>query len=264
MTTATHAALTAGLERDRDLCRSLLYEALSLGLRPPDAHTLERLADAESVLALAEAAALLDEARGTDLAALTRALAGSDDGRSLATLTASYQRLFGHVARGPIPPYETEYGSDTMFQKPQELSDVSAFLKAFGLTPDPRRHERIDHIACELEFLAFMARKEAHAREIADASMLESTRQAVRMFLRDHLGRFAPSFARRVRESDAGGFYGRLASLCLAFVTSECSLLKVSSGPETLRLRLPLEDRTPLACGVAGGCGPGAGDECEE
>jgi DMSO reductase family type II enzyme chaperone len=245
--------------RDVALCRSLLYQALSLGFRPPTEGGRARLATPDDAAALAEAAALVDEERGAPapsrLAARVRALAESSDGRALETLLESHQRIFGHTARGPVPPYETEYGEDTLFQKPQEMSDVAGFLSAFGLRLDDSRHERIDHVSCELEFLAFLARKEAHAIESGNGAMLEETLRATRLFLRDHLGRFLPSFARRVQGADPGGFYGRLAALASEFIRVECERHGARAGPEMLRLRLPIDDGAPMSCGVPGPCG---------
>ncbi|MBI1950834.1 MAG: molecular chaperone TorD family protein, partial [Acidobacteria bacterium] len=189
------------------------------------------------------------------LAARVRALAGASDARAVGTLTASHLGLFGHTVRGPVPAYETEYGEDTLFQKPQEMSDIAGFFSAFGLVLDPHRHERIDHISCELEFMAFLSRKEAHALEAGDAEMHRETRRAARLFLRDHLARFAPSFARRAAAVDPSGFYGRLALLCLDFIKAECDRHEAPPGPEMLRLRLPIDDGAPLACGAAEGCG---------
>jgi TorA maturation chaperone TorD len=137
------------------------------------------------------------------------------------------------------------------------MSDIAAFLRAFGLVLDARRHERIDHVACELEFLAFLARKEAHAIEAGDAEMLAETLKGARLFLKDHLGRFAPSFARRVMNADPGGTYGRLAEICLEFVKAEGARLGANVGPEALRLRAPIDDRAPMACGSPDGCAPG-------
>ncbi len=244
--------------RDVALCRSVLYQALSLGFLPPDPQTIARLGRRTSVEALAEASRVLDETEGAFLAGKTLDLAAHDDSENRSRLEQTYRLLFGHVARGPVPPYETEYGQDELFQKPQEMSDIAGFLKAFDLQLDPAAHERIDHIACELEFAAFLARKEAHALEIGDATMLEETHKATRLFLKDHLARFVPSFAARIRR-EASGFYAALAELCLALVESDCRRYDAPLGPTALRLRLPIEDNVPMACGTAEGC-PGSCD----
>jgi DMSO reductase family type II enzyme chaperone len=237
-------------EVDLALCRSALYEALALGFRPPTPETAARLASAEGASALADAAVALDAAWGTGLADQVRRVAGSPGRRVADSLEADHRRLFGHTARGQVPPYETEYGEDSLFLPAQEMSDLAAFFRAFGLALNPAGHERIDHISCECEFLLFLARKEAFAIEQDDGSMREETRRATRLFLRDHLGKFAPAFGKKLAREDPGGFYGALGELCAAFVTQECARIGVPAGPEFLHLRSTSDGSVPMACGT--------------
>ncbi len=236
---------------DLALCRSILYEALVLGFRPPTAETMERLVSPNAVNALADAVAVLDSAWTTDLATLARRCPGSPVPPSFESLQASQRRLFGHTARGGVSPYETEYGEDSLFQPPQEMSDLAGFYRAFGLVLRPSEHERNDHISCECEFMLFLARKEAYALVQNDASMLEEARRATRLFLRHHLGRWAPAFGRRLARRDPGGLYGGLGELLVAFVSQECARVGVPAGPELLRLRSTSLGDVPMACGPA-------------
>ncbi len=244
---------TLKAEVDVALCRSALYEALALGFRPPTAETVDRLASPEGASALADAAANLDVAWGTDLADLVRAVAPSPRRPVACSLDTDYRRLFGHTARGSVPPYETEYGEDSLFLPAQEMSDLAAFFRAFGLVLNPAGHERIDHISCECEFLLFLARKEAYALERSLIAIHEGTRQAARLFLRDHLSRFAPAFGKKLAREDPGGFYGALGELCAAFVAQECARIGVPAGPEFLRLRSTSDGNVPMACGTGNG-----------
>lgn len=247
-------------EIDLALCRAALYSALALGLRPPTKETVDRLVSAEGAAALAEAAAILDEdgAAGLRPAALNL----SADNANLSVLSNAHRRLFGHTALGAAPPYETEYGSEALFQQPQELGDLAGFYLAFGLTLDPAEHERADHVSCECEFLSFLYLKEAYALEMGDLSMLEEVRKATRLFLRDHLGRFVPAFARKLVTEGRKSFYGNLGELCLRFVTVECARLGVLLGPKNLSLRPATDDRVPMACGSGTECAatPGSCD----
>lgn len=239
-------------EVDMALCRATFYSALALGFRPPSDETVSRLISEEGATALADAAAVLD-LRGAGLEPATRALAVGEN-ISAAELAASYLRLFGHTAHGPVPPYETEYGNEALFQQPQDLGDLVGFYLAFGLAANPAAHERPDHISCECEFLGFLALKEAYALEQQDDSMREETQKATGLFLRDHLGHFVPAFTRKLAIEGQGTFYGTLAELCLRLVTEECLRLGVPLGPENLALRPATDDRVPMACG--------SGDEC--
>lgn len=227
--------------------RSAVYSALALGFEPPGPEVRERLASSEGAVYLAEA---LAAAGCGELAASARALAGE------APRESAYRRLFGHTARGSVPPYGTEYGAATLFQQPQRLADLGGFFAAFGLRVDPARHERVDHVRCQLEFLAFLARKEAHARDAGGDRMLAEVERGQRLFLRDHLGKFAPAFGERLRRAEGTGFYGVLGGLLRAFVEAECGRCGVSAGPENLVLRLTEDLEVPIACG-SDGCLPG-------
>lgn len=235
------------------LCRGALWEALALGFRPPTATTVARLASPEGATALAEAAEALDRTEGSALAPRVRALAGARV-PSRGALESAYGRVFGHTARGFVTPYETEHGEDSVWEPQREMSDLGGFFRAFGLALRPSAHERPDHIACECEFLLFLARKEVHALGVGDDTMLEATRRAARLFLRDHLGRWAPAFAARLAREDGDGFYGALGRLCAAFVIAECARAGVPAGPEFLRLRAATADPAPMACGPAPTC----------
>jgi DMSO reductase family type II enzyme chaperone len=248
-------------EVDLTLCRATLYSALALGFRPPTEETLKRLTSEENQPALTEAAAMLDRDGAAELASAARLLAAAEHS-SVNALGGTFHRLFGHTARGGVPPYETEYGTEALFQQPQEMGDLMGFYRAFGLTLNAREHERADHISCECEFASFLALKEAYALEHEENAMLEETRKATRLFLRDHLGRFAPAFSKKLGREDRDGWYGALAELCYRLVILDCSRLGVPVGPQSLPLRPASDDRVPMACGSGAECMamPGAGE----
>lgn len=139
-------------------------------------------------------------------------------------LQDEYRRLFGHALSPDCSPYESYYGTGHVFQQSQTLADISGFYKAFGLEPSAAGHERADHVAMELEFMAVLAAKEAHAlaRELPEQAMV--CRDAQRKFLEDHLGRWADSFAGRLKNKSSG-FYARLAQDLAGFIDKECALL---------------------------------------
>lgn len=223
-------------ETDLALCRSAMYEALALGFRPPTTETCERLIHDEQNSALMQIAAMLDvsgsNGKSTNIASRVRQLSQCAE---LETLEKLYRYLFGFTAHPKVPPYETEYGEEALFQQPQELGDLAGFYSAFGLKLNT--FERVDHICCECEFLAFLTRKEAYALEQGDAEMLETTRHAQRLFLKDHLGRFVPAFVKTLRRENPEGFYGRLGNLCRDFTRWECAHFNIPLGSELMRLR---------------------------
>jgi DMSO reductase family type II enzyme chaperone len=223
-------------ETDLALCRSAMYEALALGFRPPTTETYKRLIHEEQNSALMQIAAMLEASgsngKSTNIAFRVRQLSQCAE---LETLGKSYRYLFGFTAHPKVPPYETEYGEEALFQQPQELADLAGFYSAFGLKMNA--FERADHISCECEFLAFLTRKEAHALEQNEAEMLETTRGAQRLFIKDHLGRFVPAFVKTLRRENPDGFYGSLGNLCHDFIRAECAQFNIPLGSELMRLR---------------------------
>ena len=241
---------------DRSLARAVLARTLKDGLSFPTRRTLRAFRN-EGRKALRRAA-VPEPGAGSAGAALVEAAerlcavrAASPEG-----LRDEYESLFGHALRGRVCPYETEYAGGALFQHAQELADISGFYRAFGLEAAWANGERVDHAACEFEFLEFLSMKEAWALEPRDAEMLEVTRRAARGFLRDHLARFGVAFGTSLRREGRDGFYGRLGALCTAFLRSECARLGLRTGPELLELRPEVEDPVPMACGGEENRGP--------
>lgn len=254
---------------DDALCRCVLYEALALGLYTPRRESVERLRSAATRAALLDAAQHIegrDPAAGPDTAA-KRARAALDDGapllgrdvEALTTFLAGelelekllemHGRLFGHTARGAVCPYESEFGAETHFQQTARLANIGGFYAAFGLKLGEHTKERIDHVCSELEFLGFLARKEAYALRQREDAMLAETRKAARLFLRDHLGRFGRAFAQELSREDRDGFYGRLADVLFDFVTLESARVGVQAGPSFVTPRPAEEEDVSMECG---------------
>jgi DMSO reductase family type II enzyme chaperone len=244
---------------DLAYCRAALYSALAIGFQLPAQDSLDRLLAKESKALLSSAASALYPSRQPDLISLIEGLpdAVPDIG---ATLSARHRQLFGHTARGPVPSYETEYGNEALFQQPQELGDLMGFYHAFGLTLKHDIRERPDHVSCECEFLMFLTLKEAYALENNEHEIVKETRKAEKLFLRDHLARFLPTFAAKLQREDPAGFYGLVAEFCLRLISAECARLNIKCGPANLGLRPGDDSRVPMACGGGAECAamPGA------
>ncbi len=238
-------------ELEEVLARSLLWRALSLAFQPVSQDAVKALRDTAGSSALRIAAHLLDPVHrkdGSDLPRLVDAWLETFHSLSEDSLRRSQARLFGHTVRGPVCPYEAEYGQDGLFQQPQHLASLNGFYRAFGLRVGRDPRERPDHIGAELEFMDFLCRKQAFARQQEDAEMEEVARQAGRLFLKEHLGRFGRAFASKVTRGDREGFLGRAASLMFELITRECDRLGLEAGPSKLRLRPVAEDKVPMAC----------------
>ena len=227
---------------DPALARAVLYRALAEGFRPPGPALLEHFGS------FAARAALHDAARMLEDEALAGALAELPARPDPEALRADFARLFGHTARGEVPPYETEYGEEEIFRQSHELADLGGFFRAFGVEIPATSHERVDHVSAESEFLCFLCIKEAYAAIRDDTAMLLPVRSARRLFLRDHLGRFGRAFGGRLVRADEGGFYGALGRVLERFLAAECAREGLPIGPDTLTLRPMDLSGIPAAC----------------
>jgi DMSO reductase family type II enzyme chaperone len=242
-------------EGDRACARAALYGLAATALRHPDAHRIEALTSDESWSALDAAVGAIGDAALFKAFAELREKASALDADDL---RRDFARIFGHAVRGACPLYELEYGAGDIVQKAPELADIQGFHAAFGLEIDPSERERVDHLALECEFMNVLATREAVAIEAGDAEGRAVIAQSQKIFFADHLGRWAPACAQRIREADLGGFFGATAGVLLAHLDAESRALDEPIGPLTLQLRPVSEtaDAT-IQCGAEESC-PGA------
>jgi TorA maturation chaperone TorD len=133
------------------------------------------------------------------------------------------------------------------------LADLAAFYCAFGLELAPVARERQDHICLQLEFMSVLAVKEGFGLEHQlDAESLAVCRTAQRSFLREHIGRWIPAFARRLEHSTHDKSLCAAAQFTRAFITAECERFGVKAGSEELVLRRVDEEAEQLcaSCGI--------------
>ncbi len=241
---------------ERSLARGLIYRFVAAAYRYPDSGTRDTVRQQNR--AISEALAALADSSATTSATwrLRECLAGlqaASEACTDETLESDYIALFGHAVQGLCPLYEAEYSeSDERLQQPHELADLSAFYRAFGLKLGKGVQERVDFLAVECEFMAFLCVKQAYAEEHRNTELAAVTVDAQRKFLHDHLGRWAPACARRIIGQSEGTFYHSLARFTLAYVIDDCQRLDVTPGSEHLKLRLPLKEADAcLSCPMA-------------
>ncbi len=244
---------------DTAVARTYLYRFLAKAFEDPDPEGWQWLATSEVASALRSTAATLAlHSLANPVDELLRQLtpSGFDD------FAAAHLACFGHTVRGDCPMNEIEYGdikADPLFQ-PHRLSDLGAFFAAFGLELTPDAAERIDHISIELEFMSVLAAKEAHALEHQfDEENIDVLRDAQKKFLREHLGRWSPAFARRLARMAGETALSALARLLGEFIKLECARLHIPAGSEDLLLR-PVDNAAERLCESCGihGLMPGA------
>lgn len=149
---------------------------------------------------------------------------------------AEHLAIFGHTAAGDLRPYEAGYGTSHVFQETHCLADVAGFYRAFGLEPCEVRRERPDYIAVELEFMHVLALKEAYALAHDWRDKVAVCGEAQTSFLRDHLGRWAPSFLKSLAERTRGKTFELIAEVTALCVEAHCNESGIDARVKDLTL----------------------------
>ena len=146
----------------------------------------------------------------------------------------------GRVSK-ECPPYEVQYCPQTFsIYRSQRMADIAGFYRAFGVEPGRDAPERPDHIACELEFLAWLVAKERHALAQEGDLWIDrarTCRDAQRNFVAEHLAWWVPAFAHalgdRARSLEPRSLlHEALAKALSAFVPVERALLGIDPPDE--------------------------------
>ena len=247
---------------DAAIARAFLYQFLARAFDDPTAETWLWLTDAATRAAFIAAVRALDDP-SHNLERSATALLARWQRHAFESFQTACVTAFGHAARGDCPLNEIEYGdldADPLFQ-PHRLADLAAFYRAFGMQVADTATERPDHIGMEFEFMSLLAARDAYALEHQlDEYDLALGHDAQKKFLREHLGRWSPAFARRLARAATDSTLIALAELTRDFVTAECARFGLPAGSEDLLLR-PAD---ALAEQICSSCGlqtppPGAG-----
>jgi len=135
--------------------------------------------------------------------------------RERGALPGEFTRLF---LQNRVPPYETSYLPKGSTGHVRQLADIAGFYRAFGFRV---QGEKPDHLGAELEFMALLCIKEAHARLAGRQKGAETCAQARRMFWQEHLGTWLGPYRRRLEEEARHPAFPALASLVWAVVMGQ-------------------------------------------
>ena len=142
------------------LGRSRVYQLLSDAFTFPEEESFRMLKGSF----LSELTPKLDHANGGDGAFdFLRLRESVERLGNVSDLASEYTRSFGHTLSTECPPYEAQYEYPHVFQQTQGLADIAGSYRAFGLQVSNSAGERLDHITVELEFMSFLAYKQAYA-----------------------------------------------------------------------------------------------------
>lgn len=247
-----------------DAAREAIYRFLAIALTDPGRHAQRLPTGCQQRELLAEAAAIVREDAGTHQAELGFGESSEEHLRfdeAFAQLDGlgdrlpeEYDRIFGLIQCRECPPFETEYhtGNETFFQS-QQIADVGGFYRAFGIEPGLAGHERPDHVALELEFMAFLLCK-ARLAAADDARAVCEAAQAA--FFREHLAWWLPAFCVGLRRKAEHGFFAEVGELLAAFLRAE----RLRSGLPAPRVPLQMAsvDQPEMEESSCNSCGASA------
>jgi DMSO reductase family type II enzyme chaperone len=204
--------------------RSRAYAAFAEMFGYPDKEYFEAVRSGTLAEALREVLANVDPSlvEGGDghWEALSNAGDGEDD------LAVEFTRLFDVGASGPpCPLYGGLYGGARM----KTMEEAVRFYNHFGLTLSDSPHELPDHLTTELEFLHFLAFREAQSLEQGDDP--GAYRRAQRDFLARHLGRWIPKMRTKLEGEDPMPFFLELVRRLESFLMNDGAHLVAVAGP---------------------------------
>jgi len=217
--------------------RAALWRLLSLGFAPPSPETLAEVdALAEGVLGIGGPPEV------ADLLAALRASRPDD-------LRAEYQSFFG--GKVAVAPYEGSYEVDPLRQG-RQLADIAGFYLAFGAEAQGPASERPDHLGCELEFLSFLELKRLLESEAGEESEAELVDEVAEAFLRDHAGRWLPTFFAEVRSrAGADSVFATLAVVGERVVAEELERRAIEPASLPRRHHEISVERDSFDCGTS-------------
>ncbi|MEX2655584.1 MAG: molecular chaperone TorD family protein [Acidimicrobiia bacterium] len=169
----------------------------------------------------------------------------------LATLRDEHMKLFPPITSSDAPGYETGYRGDGIFQQTALLADIAGFYLAHGLRAGGSERERLDHIVVELEFMAVLMRKAAVALTEGRSEDAAICLDTAALFLRDHLGCWAPAYGRRIEMISDAPWYRSLGVLLAEWVDSEVAATGVAPV-EIVEEPLPFDPPDDGDCGPCG------------
>ncbi len=198
--------------------RAAALRGLARGFSYPDAAWVETLLDGQWPQALAEVL----EPLGVATTGLRRAVDAlpADPAAALRALEVEYTCLFiSAVPHLPAPPYASAYTEQGLLMgEPAEAALVAYRQAGLALAVDYR--DLPDHVAAELEFLAWLGEQALAAKGAGDETSAQARLAQQQAFLEQQVQPWLPRFCRRVIEAARLPFYRELARLASALLAA--------------------------------------------
>jgi TorA maturation chaperone TorD len=166
-------------------------------------------------------------------------LDSGEPGKQLDELAEEYAALF--IVPGGIPPYESVRLHGMLNQKPSW--EVEEFYRSCGLVVKDECRMLPDHLGMELEFMGYLAVKEADARGLGDEKETLKWSGFQAEFFQGHIRPWAFDFLRDLQRLAFHPFYRGIADLTLRFLEAEQEHLGLPNEGDGNRLQQEIINR---------------------
>lgn len=149
-------------------------------------------------------------------------------------LAVDYAKVFlgAGIAEGTAAfPYESVYTSKKRIMMQDARDEVVAIYATKGLETDDKMMDLPeDHIAVELEFMAFLCRETQFAQDVQNDSVVLSRLKEQRDFLHSHLLNWVPAFCLDVEKNANTGFYKGIGKITMGYLNLDGLILQSLIG----------------------------------
>lgn len=116
-------------------------------------------------------------------------------------LSVEWTRLFRGVSPvyGPQPPYAGVYCSDDGMGV-NTIMAITQIYSAHGLGIRKDKHNRMDYLGTQLDFISILAKKAAHEAELGNSTAEEAIRTDIRDFLQKYVLPWVDTFVGKAQE----------------------------------------------------------------
>lgn len=200
--------------------KSRLFSLLAQALNYPDMKLVERIRGGEFGAELIEALQPFSlNGLGKKVAALKDILAGSSSEETLLDLERDYTWMCFASKPRLVYLFESVYKEGKLLQ--ESTFEIARLYYEAGLNVEKGFQLPPDHIAVELEFMAYLGFNEAEALREGDQEKIEFARRLEREALDRHLRSFGLSFSERMEKHAKTDFYRIMAKVLMETLTSK-------------------------------------------
>jgi putative dimethyl sulfoxide reductase chaperone len=163
---------------------------------------------------------------GSEAADKPQAMAEVLEATAQDEMRIEYSRLFVGPFKLPAPPYGSVYLDDGRRLMGDSTIDAIRRYREAGVDVDPVQEDVPDHIAIELEFMAYLVHLQEEAATAEDSDALRDALDKQIGFLDRHLCAWVPEFAAIVKAESESAFYTDLADATETFLAEDLARVR--------------------------------------